>query len=116
MLNRRTGGGVLWGLNAAGAALRHRKWRSVDGQVSCRRERRSYGGAREDTSHEATDSRSPETGPAKNSVRAKGNGQPSFRGGDREAHVRVSLASVHEVTHGGPRGSVPGRSDSMRTI
>ena len=43
-------------------------------------------------------------------------GPPPVRGRACEARVLGSSASIHEATAGGPRGNVPGRKDSMRTI
>ena len=59
---------------------------------------------------------SPDSAPVKPLAHANVNSPPSVRGAEREARVLVSLTSVHEARHGGPRGNVPGRNDSMRTI
>ena len=47
---------------------------------------------------------------------SRGDGQPLVRGGVRDPWTLDSVVGVHEATHGGPRGWVPGRNDSMRSI
>ena len=67
-------------------------------------------------SRAAVGCRSREPMSMKTIARRSGKGPPPVRGRACEARVLGSLTSVHAATHGGPRGNVPGRNDSMRTI
>ena len=116
MLNRRTGGGVLWGLTAAVAESKGQWWRAVAQQASWHWGGGCHAGRCPYVLRGATSLNSHETQAANTIVRNPSNGDPLDRGEIRDRRVLGLAVDVHEATPGGPRGSAPGRNDSMRTI
>jgi len=115
-LNRRSDGGGLWGLNAADAASRRRRQGTMVRQLGWRVGRDRHAAARGSASREMVGFRSRAPMLMNAILRRSSNAPPPLRRRACEAGVLGLLAGIHGATHGGPRGSVPGRNDSMRTI
>lgn len=85
-------------------------------QASWRRSCSRHAAVRDCASRESVGFKAREPMSMNTIVQSSSNGPTPVRGRVCEARVLGPLMSIHGATHGGPRGSVPGRNDSMRTI
>ena len=85
-------------------------------QASWRRSCSRHAAVRDCPSRESVGFKAREPMSMNTIVQRSSKGLTSVRGRACEARVLGSSASIHEATPGGPRGNVPGRKDSMRTI